>query len=123
MHCQFNPGIQWDCLKSVVSIIREGDLNTQKTAEVAEHVACFVGCASAMFRKEDPKPEPTPAPDKIDVDVTYGQQSTMQLADELEKHIPSEDQYGAIDWSMLWTTILPLLVKLLESLFTEKPEK
>jgi len=110
MHCDFQASLEWDCLRSIVSIIRAGDMDRNKSLEVAQHASCFIGCAAEWAKSQDPAPGP-------DIIITA---TGDDLASQIESVIPpSGDVAGAIDWSTVLKVILPLLLQLLDDLFKE----
>ena len=116
-HCKFPAELQWGCVTEVVAIVRGGSIDRAKSMELVQHVSCFAGSAAEMFKTTDPDAEPLP--DDADVDPLLKGYSDEYICDTLEDcvtqcRLMASDEASAINWSMLFNTIIPLLLQLLQ---------
>lgn len=120
MHCEFEPTLQLECLKSAVEIARERNFSTLKITEGIEHLSCFSGCAAAYVAtlvKTDPAPKPDdelfPRPDGFKT-VDYSSCSIDEICDQIEDCCPKGGDITAVDWSIVFNSLLPLVIALLQ---------
>lgn len=99
-HCNFQPELQLGCVKEIIDIVRSGELDREKSLEVVEHVACFLGSGAAMLKGDGPE--------------VFGSLPS-DVADELESLIPDEGApvAQAIPWISIARLLLPLLIDVL----------
>ncbi len=105
-HCNFEPKIQWDCVKEIVVMLRQGQIDRNKMLEIVEHAACFMGSGAALLRDE-----PNPV-----VGMAAKTEYTEQ-ADQLAALVPGEEQEAAlrgIPWLEVMKILLPIIIALLE---------
>jgi len=124
MHCVFEPTLQLECLKSAIEIVREKDFALPKILMGVEHLSCFGGCAAAYVGtiiNKDPVPTPDddifPRPDGFKA-VDYSSCSCDELCDQIEACIPKGGDTTAIDWALVFNTLLPLVMALLQKLIS-----
>ena len=105
--CDFTPEFKIECVTKIVAILRSGDIDRDKTLEIAEHAACFIGSGAKMLRGDSP-------------DSPLGPIGANDAADQLEALLPQNDvlaQQGpatAVPWLAIIQILLPILLDLLK---------
>jgi len=103
--CDFEPEVNFDCVKAIIKLLRSGDLNRDTTLEIAQHAACFIGSGAALLQGNEE--------DKNPVYVFRG--SISNAADELEAFLPEDEgAYTAVPWFSVIQILLPILLDLLK---------
>lgn len=103
--CDFEPEVNFDCVKAIIKLLRSSDLSRDTTLEIVEHAACFLGSGAALLQGNDEKPSP--------VYVFRG--TVASAADELEALLPeNEETYTAVPWLSIVQILLPILLNLLK---------
>ena len=118
MHCKFEPTLQLECLKSAIELVRAGDFSTRNVADGIEHLSCFAGCAAAYVKtllEQKPDDDLFPRPDGFK-SVDYSTCTCEELCDDIENCIPKGGDTTAVDWTMVFNTLLPLVLALLQKL-------
>ena len=110
MNHAFEAKFEGQCLIEIVSILRAGDVGRQEGLEIAQHAAWFVGCGAKLLAKD--------GDDEI-VGLAAPKEDLAELADELDKAIPTLSGEGAM-MAIPWITIVKILLPILIDLFTEE---
>ena len=120
-HCEFEAVLKWDCVKSVIEIVRTGKAGNGEVAKAIEHACCFGGCAAKLYTTLTP----APAPDFFSATAKGSIEDSLEsLCKALEDACPDGncDAQGkpltaeAIDWANIFNSILPLLWSLIQKL-------
>lgn len=102
--CKFPPEFKIECITEIIKLLRSGDMDRDKTLEVAKHAACFIGCGAALMQGGDRPIGP------------FGQ---AEAADKLEALVPQNDTLAqgpatAVPWLAIIQILLPILLDLLK---------
>ena len=103
--CKFQPEFKIECITEIIKLLRSGDMDRDKTLEVAKHAACFIGCGAALMQGGDRPIGP------------FGQ---AEAADKLEALVPQNDTLAqepvaqAVPWLAIIQILLPILLDLLK---------
>lgn len=103
--CKFEPEFKIECLTNIIQLLRSGDMDRDKTLEIAKHVACFIGSGATLLQGGDSNP--------------LGPIGASNAADQLEALIPQNDTLAkgpvtAFPWMAVIQILLPLLLDLLK---------
>ena len=102
--CDFQPEFKLECITEIIRLLRSGDMDRDKTLEVAKHAACFIGCGAAMLQGNN---EPA------------GPFGALDAADKPEALVPQNDTLAqgpatAVPWISIIQILLPILLDLLK---------
>lgn len=102
--CGFQPEFKIECVTEIIKLLRSGDIDRDKTLEIAKHAACFIGCGAELMQGKEPPIGP------------FGQE---EAADKLEALIPQNDVLAqgpsqAVPWLSIIQILLPILLDLLK---------
>jgi hypothetical protein len=102
--CDFQPEFKIECITEIIRLLRSGDMDRDKTLEVAKHAACFIGCGAALMQGNN---EPA------------GPFGALEAADKLEALVPQNDTLAkgpaqAVPWLSIIQILLPILLDLLK---------
>ena len=114
-HCEFPAELKWGCITEIVTIVRSGSIDRAKGLDIAQHAGCFACCAIELFKSS---PDVV-IPDDDDEDPLLRGPSDEYICDTLEDcsiqaRLMAADETTAIDWGMIFNTILPLLLQLIQ---------
>lgn len=82
-HHNFVPGIEFECARDIVKIVRDGELK-EKKFEVAQHGAWIVGCGAALLEGR----EPIVGSDAPQIQVEH--LNVRECCDLIEDRLPAE---------------------------------
>lgn len=77
----FEPGIELDCLRDVVAIVRNGQVAERKF-ELIQHCCWFVGCAAAQFGGDEEIY-------KYDLGECGSDDTPILIVSDIEEHLPA----------------------------------
>lgn len=102
--CDFQPEFKIECITEIIKLLRSGDMDRDKTLEVAKHAACFIGCGAALMQGGE-RP--------------VGPFGALEAADKLEALVPQNDTLAqgpatAVPWLAIIQILLPILLDLLK---------
>jgi len=119
-HCEFEPALKWDCVKSVIEIVRAGKAGNGEAAMAIEHACCFGGSAAALYLSLTPDGVPD---DIFKSPMRSTENETLEsLCKALEDSCPDGEcdadgkplNATAIDWKTVFNNVLPLLWALVQ---------
>ncbi len=102
--CDFQPEFKLECITEIIRLLRSGNMDRDKTLEVAKHAACFIGCGAALMQGNNGPAGPFGA---------------LEAADKLEALVPQNDTLAkgpaqAVPWLSIIQILLPILLDLLK---------
>ena len=100
-HCQFGDSFPLDCIRDIIKMLREGDLDDNKWKLVKE-ISCVLGTAANMMDDDDDSPE------------VFGAVEN-EVADKLESLLPADDALmSSVSWLAIIKIVLPILISLMK---------
>lgn len=102
----FQPGIELDCLRDVITIVRNGQAIERKY-ELVQHCCWFVGCAAAQLGGDEEIYQ-------ADLGEVCSSESIALIVAEMEDNIPAADT-EAINPIMV-LTLIKLAIDLIRKL-------
>ena len=103
--CDFEPEFRIECVTEIIRLLRSGDIDRDKTLEIAKHAACFIGSGATMLQGGNDNP--------------IGPIGAANAADQLESLLPQNDVLAqgpatAVPWLAIIQILLPILLDLLK---------